>query len=59
VTTVIGIIAAILIGTAGAGGVVYAVNQAAAPDKGLNLDDPVEPDPWVDFVDYGKRTSNG
>lgn len=57
--TVIGIIAAVLIAMGGAGGVVYAVNQAAAPDKGLNLDDPVAPDPWVGAVDYGKRTDNG
>lgn len=39
----IGVIAAVLVGAAAATGVTFAVSNASAPDKSVNLENPASP----------------
>jgi hypothetical protein len=56
VGTLIGVIAAVLIGLAAAGGVTFAL---PSPDNKVNLEEPAgAPDASSAFLDYGKRNIN-
>lgn len=49
----VGAVAAVLVGLALATGVAVAVSSTAAPDKGLNLDDPAVPNNSVGTLSGG------
>jgi hypothetical protein len=55
----VGVIASVLVGLALATGVTFAVSNASAPDKGVNLDDAPNPNNMSNTGGGGSRGGDG
>jgi hypothetical protein len=55
----VGVIASVLVGLALASGVTFAVSNASAPDKGVNLDEAPNPNNMSNTGSGGSRGGDG